>query len=148
MGPNNMWFLANIKLHVSLIIPQLGPELNYGTGRRKKQRTAVNIQRLWHYTVKIRPYGFQDVHQFFTRHYIHCPASLSVCLCPAEGTNIAQEDEKYPHLFCYSGNSIQFLILMCCTNNQMANYRYSTNKQNNNNKVKVLITTSQKTNFN
>jgi hypothetical protein len=47
-----------------------------------------------------------------------------------------------------NNNSIQFFILMCCTNSQMANYRYSTNKQNNNNKDKVLVTTSQKTNFN
>jgi hypothetical protein len=30
---------------------------------------------------------------------------------------------------------------MCCTNSQTANYRYSTNKQNNNNKNKMLITT-------
>jgi hypothetical protein len=37
---------------------------------------------------------------------------------------------------------------MCCTKSQMANYRYSTTKQNNNNEDKVLITTSQKTNFN
>jgi hypothetical protein len=27
-------------------------------------------------------------------------------------------------------NYIQFFILMCCTNSQMANYRYSTNKNN------------------
>jgi hypothetical protein len=30
-------------------------------------------------------------------------------------------------------NLIQFFILMCCTNSQMANYRYSTKEENNNN---------------
>jgi hypothetical protein len=33
-------------------------------------------------------------------------------------------------------NSIQFYILICCTNSQMVNYRDSTNKTNKNNKEK------------
>jgi hypothetical protein len=39
---------------------------------------------------------------------------------------------------------------MCCANIQMANYRYSINKKiiKNKDKDKVLITTSQKINFN
>jgi hypothetical protein len=48
----------------------------------------------------------------------------------------------------HGANSIQVFILMCCTNSQTANYRYSTNKQNNNNKDKMLITTYKKNNFN
>jgi hypothetical protein len=61
--------------------------------------------------------------------------------CAVSVIGLLAVDAAHTNKELNNNNSIQFFNLMCCTNSQTANYRYSTNKQNNNNKDKMLITT-------
>jgi hypothetical protein len=63
----------------------------------------------------------------------------------SEITRLSPDDITRPmRIREFDNNPIQFLDLLRCINNQMANYRYSINRKYNNNTDKVLTTASQK----